>query len=72
MPALHNQPYPNFRAGRIAWLEGDIRRQHAQLLAMIAALNDGPDARIPSAWEDIMHRVIEIRIACAELAGLQT
>lgn len=72
MPALHDQPYPSHRVSRAAWLEGDIRRQHAQLLAMLPALNAGPDARIPAVWEDVMYRAIEIRIACAELSGLQT
>lgn len=72
MPALQDQPYPSFRVSRIAWLKGDIRRQHSQLLAMIPALPDSDSERLSATWEAVIHRAIELRCACAELEGLRT
>ena len=70
MSALHKQPYPSSRAARSAWLEGEIRRQHSQLLAMIPPLNDG-DASLSSTWEVVAMRAMTLWADCSELAGLK-
>lgn len=72
MSALHKQPFPTHRVSRAAWIAGELRAQHAQLLAMIPAMSDAPAARLQAVWEAVAHRAIEIRCLCAELEGLES